>query len=154
MIGQDNRTVWQDNGRLFLCLGININNGGEMMNRAELEEYIQNTYNVEPDYPWAKYPEDEVFRHNSNKKWFALIMNVAREKLGLQGTGSLDIVNFKCEPVLIGSLINENGFYPAYHMNKTNWITVALDGSADEEKIKMLLDISYDATAPRICRKK
>ena len=30
-----------------------------MMNRAELEEYIQNTYNVEPDYPWAKYPEDE-----------------------------------------------------------------------------------------------
>ena len=81
-------------------------------------------------------------------------MNVAREKLGLQGTGSLDIVNFKCELVLIGSLINENGFYPAYHMNKTNWITVALDGSADEEKIKMLLDMSFDATAPRICRKK
>ena len=56
MIGQNNRTVWQDNGRLFLRLGININSGGEMMNRAELEEYIQNTYNVEPDYPWAKYP--------------------------------------------------------------------------------------------------
>ena len=31
-------------------------------------------------------------------------------------------------------------------MNKANWITVALDGSVDEETVKMLVDLSYEAT--------
>ena len=47
------------------------------------------------------------------------------------------------------ALITENGFYPAYHMNKSNWITVALDGSADNEKIKFLLDMSFDLTSKK-----
>ena len=38
-----------------------------MMNRKELKQYIQNTFNVNPDYPWVKQPDNEVFRHNSNK---------------------------------------------------------------------------------------
>ena len=61
----------------------------------------------------------------------------------------LDILNVKCDPIMIGSLITENGFYPAYHMNKSNWITVALDGSADDEKIKFLLDMSFDLTSKK-----
>ncbi len=32
-------------------------------------------------------------------------------------------------------------------MNKEKWITAALDGSADSEKIKSLLDMSFDLTA-------
>lgn len=125
-----------------------------MMNRTELEEYIQNNYSAEPDYPWVKYPNYEVFRHNSNKKWFALIMDVPRNKLGLQGKDILDVVNFKCEPALLGSLLGENGFFPAYHMSKVSWITVALDGSVANDKIKMLLDMSFDATAPRTRKKR
>ncbi len=31
-------------------------------------------------------------------------------------------------------------------MNKTHWITVLLDENADKEKIKTLLDISYELT--------
>ncbi len=119
------------------------------MNRTELEEYIRNNYGAEPDYPWIKYPRDEVFRHKSNNKWFALIMEVPQDKLGIQGTNILDIVNFKCDSILIGSLLNENGFFPAYHMNKTSWITAVLDGSAADDRIKMLLDMSYEATAPK-----
>ncbi|MBP3539893.1 MAG: MmcQ/YjbR family DNA-binding protein [Oscillospiraceae bacterium] len=120
------------------------------MTRDELAEYIVNNYSAEPDYPWIRYPSNEVFRHMGNKKWFALIMDVQRDKLGLPGEGVIDIVNFKCEPVLISVLTEERGFFPAYHMNKKNWITAALDGSADDEKIKMLLDMSYNATAPKI----
>ena len=48
---------------------------------------------------------------------------------------------------MVGSLLRENGFYPAYHMTKSSWISVVLDGSADDEKIKMLLDISFEAKA-------
>ncbi len=123
------------------------------MNRTELKEYIQNNYGTDPDYPWMKYPSYEVFRHAGNRKWFAVIMDVPRNKLGLQGEEILGIVNFKCEPYLLNSLLGEEGFFLAYHMNKTNWITVALDGSVSDEQIKMLLDMSFDATAPKIRKK-
>ena len=124
------------------------------MNRTELEQFILDNYNAEPDYPWMKYPNYEVFRHSNNRKWFALIMDVPKNKLGLQGADVLDVVNFKCDTLLIGSLRCESGFFPAYHMNKESWITVALDGSVPDDKIKMLLNASYDATAPKIGRKR
>lgn len=124
------------------------------MRRNELEAFIMETYNAEADYPWRKSPNHAVFRHSSNRKWFALIMDVPKNKLGLQGEGLLDVVNLKCDPILIGSLRGEPGFLPAYHMSKDNWITVALDGSAPDDKIKMLLDMSYQATAPKVRRRK
>ena len=120
------------------------------MNRAELERYIANTYSVQPDYPWSDTPDAAVFRHFDNKKWFAIIMKVQKCKLGLEGSEKIDIVNFKCEPVLIDSLLNESGFFPAYHMNKVKWITAALDGTAQNDKIKMVLDMSFDLTSLKI----
>ncbi|MDM8201272.1 MmcQ/YjbR family DNA-binding protein [Allofournierella massiliensis] len=119
------------------------------MNRAELKHFILENYNTESDFPWMKHPNYEVFRHSNNQKWFALIMDIPKNKLGLQGSDLLDVVNLKCDTLLIGSLRCEPGFFPAYHMNKDSWITIALDGSVSDDKIKMLLDASYDATAPK-----
>ena len=65
------------------------------MNREELEAYILNHYSTEPDYPWADTPRAAVFRHAGNRKWFALIMEVPRDKLGLAGTEKLDIVDIE-----------------------------------------------------------
>lgn len=58
----------------------------------------------------------------------------------------IDIVNVKAEPVLISGLWNTPGFYPAYHMNKTNWITIALDGTAPDDMVKMLVNMSFEET--------
>ena len=124
------------------------------MNREELEAYILNHYSTEPEYPWADTPRAAVFRHAGNRKWFALVMEMPRDKLGLAGTEKLDIVNFKCDPILISSLRGENGIFPAYHMNKSSWITAALDGSAPEDKLRLVLDMSYTATAPKLRKKK
>lgn len=124
------------------------------MNRDDLEQFINENYNAESDYPWLKYPNYEVFRHSNNRKWFALIMDIPKNKLGLPGTDIIDVVNFKCDPLLIGSLLKEAGFFPAYHMNKGSWITVALDKSVNDDTIKMLLDMSYDATALKTHKKK
>ena len=124
------------------------------MRRNELEAFIMETYNAQADYPWRKSPNHAVFRHCSNRKWFALIMDVPKNKLGLQGEEPLDVVNLKCDPILIGSLRGEPGFFSAYHMSKDNWITAALDGSASDDKIKMLLDMSYQATAPKVRKEK
>lgn len=123
------------------------------MNREQLEKILCETYAANMDWPWIKYPNYEVFRHSNNKKWFALIMDVSKNKLGLAGDEILDIVNFKCDPALIGSLRMENGFFPAYHMNKDSWITVALDGTVDDEKIKALADMSYELTSTMKRRK-
>ena len=124
------------------------------MERREIEQYIFDTYSVEPDYPWMDTPESAVFRHAGNRKWFALVTAVSKSKLGLQEQAPLDIVNLKCDPILIGSLRMERGFFPAYHMNKDKWITAALDGSAPDDTIKMLLEMSYQATAPKHRRRK
>lgn len=119
------------------------------MNRTELKQFIMDNYSVEADYPWLKYPNFEVFRHSNNQKWFALIMDVPKDKLGLRGSEPLDAVNFKCDPILIGSLCGEPGIFPAYHMDKEQWLTAALDGSVSDEKLKMLLDLSYELTATK-----
>ena len=111
------------------------------MNREELEAYILNHYSAQPDYPWADTPRAAVFRHAGNRKWFALLMEVPRDKLGLAGTEKLDIVNFKCDPILIASLRGEPGIFPAYHMNKASWITASLDGSVQAKTIELLLDV-------------
>lgn len=120
------------------------------MNRQELKTVIMENYNAINDFPWKNYPTYEVFRHPSNKKWFAVIMDLPREKLGLNGKEVITVVNFKCEQFMIESLLMEDGFFPGYHMNKKHWITVLLDGTVPDEKIRMLLDMSFDATAPKI----
>ena len=123
------------------------------MNREELESYILNHYAAQPDYPWADTPRAAVFRHAGNRKWFALIMEVPRDKLGLAGTEKLDIVNLACDPILISSLRGETSIFPAYHMNKASWLTAALDGSVPAETIELLLDVSYELTKPKPRRK-
>jgi len=36
--------------------------------------------------------------------------------------------------------------FPDWHMNKAHWISVALDGTVEDEKIKFLVDMSYELT--------
>ena len=117
------------------------------MTLQALKAHILDRYGVEPDHP---FPRDEVscvFRHEGTRKWFALTMNVPCRTIGLPQDGNTDILNVKCDPLLIGSFRGQPGFLPAYHMNKDKWLTVLLDGSAGQEEIEMLVAMSYELTA-------
>ena len=116
------------------------------MDRNELKNYIEETYVVEAERPWIKFPLHEVFRRKDNKKWFAVLMQIEKKKLGVNEEGSINIINLKCYPDLIGELRMENGFYPAYHMNKSLWISVSVDESVDIDKLKWLIDVSFELT--------
>lgn len=136
---------------MFIIVIINLNwvlsyQGGRM-NSDQLKKYITEQYNSDEEHPWIKYPEYAVFRHKNNQKWFAVIMAVPKSKIGLHSDERIDIINVKCDPIMIGSLLNEDGFFPAYHMNKSYWITISLDESVDDEKIKWLIDLSYELTS-------
>lgn len=121
----------------------------DRMNKFELTEYIAEIYSTDPDHPWASDPDYAVFRHAGNRKWFALIMDIPGARLNLD-CGTISIVNLKNDPVMSGSLRTELGIFPAYHMNKESWISVALDGSVPDDKLRMLLDISFELTKPKI----
>lgn len=118
--------------------------------RQEVYEYINRQYKVSPEYPWAKDQTSAVFRHGDNRKWFALIMDVKRNKLGLAGEDSVDAVNLKIDDMFFRDmLVREEGIMPAYHMNKEHWITVLLDGTVETEKVYDLIDRSFLATASK-----
>ena len=109
-------------------------------------EYINSNYDVLEEKPWKKYPEFITFKHKSNNKWFALFMNVSYDKLKIEKSGNVEVLNLKNIPEFIGALREKSGIYPAYHMNKEHWITVLLDESISIDEIKELIDISYDLT--------
>lgn len=72
-----------------------------------------------------------------------------RQILGLDGEGFVDVMNVKCDPILVGSLRLKNGFLPAYHMNKDKWISILLDGSVSKEEIFPLIDESHSLVMPK-----
>ena len=120
------------------------------MTRQELIDYVFDTYSVEPDYPFSRDDISCVFRHIDNRKWFGIAMAIPYRTLGINRKGNVDILNIKCSPVVIGPFRGKPGFRPAYHMNKDKWITVLLDGSAGQEEIISLLDMSYSMTASKV----
>ena len=124
--------------------------------RERIVERIESDYGCEAEHLWLKYPNAAVFRHPGSGKWFALMMDVAADRLGLPGAGTalpsaqpVWVVTVKCDPLMRPALLKEPGFLPAYHMNKAQWITILLDGSVPEARILPLVELSYAAVAPR-----
>lgn len=123
------------------------------MNREALDKHIKTAYNVTAEFPWMSAPSYAVYRHQSNKKWFAVIMDIPKSKLGFESDETVCIVNLKNDPIMIGSLHKDDGIFPAYHMNKSYWISVLLNGTVDDEKLKWLLDISFGLTKEKVRNK-
>lgn len=123
--------------------------------REEVFKYAKDKYGTTPEYLWESAPEYAVLRHADNKKWYAVVMNVKRTRAGLDGDGFVDILNVKLDdPYIIESLLQEKGFFGAYHMSKGKWISILLDGSVKKEEVFALIDRSYFVTASGVRRKK
>lgn len=115
-------------------------------------QYANETYGTEAEYPFEH--STAVLRQAGNRKWYGVVMEVSYQTLHMNRAERVHILNVKCDPLLIGSLLLSEGFHPAYHMNKRHWITIRLDGSAAFSDICGLLDMSYDLTRPKIQNRK
>lgn len=117
-----------------------------MIARSELFEFAETHFRIKPDYPFEKFPEYAVLRHDDDGKWFCLVMNVPRHLLGLDGEKDADVIDIKCHPEKIADLKSKKGFRPAYHMNKEHWLTVMLDGTVPKKEVLALIEESFELT--------
>ena len=108
-----------------------------MKNREELISYCLTFKDTYPDQPFHD-PNWTVIRHRGSRKVFAWIF----EREGRTW------VNVKCSPEwrdfwrqVYPAVI------PAYHLNKTHWNSIILDGTIPEEEVKRMIGESYDLTA-------
>lgn len=117
--------------------------------REEVLAYGRKKYRSDAEYLWEDTPGAAVLRHADNRKWYALVMKVERVRLGIGGDGAVDVLNVKCDPGMVMILKNTVGFLPAYHMNKTRWISVLLDGTVGRDTVLDLVDQSFALTSPK-----
>ena len=116
-----------------------------------IEARIDREYGVRAEFPWDKYPGNGTFKCTENGKWFAALLTVEFGKL-IDGGGSanphdedetIEVINHKAKPDEILQLVKTPGIYPAYHMNKTHWISVLLDDTLTDDQVFALLRKSY-----------
>ena len=99
------------------------------MDAETIREYCLSKKGTEESMPFG----DDTLVFKVMGKMFLL--------LNLEGDLS---INLKCDPVRAVELREEYPVVlPGYHMNKTHWNTVIIDGSVPEKKIKTWMDDSY-----------
>ena len=108
-----------------------------------ITSYIKNKYGDNPEFLWDKYPGFGVFRNKNSEKWYALIANIKAYKID-SNIGETEIINLKIESEKLDDLLNKNGFYKAYHMNKKDWITILLNDTVGDDEIISLIDKSWN----------
>ena len=101
------------------------------MNLQDFRDYCLKKNGVAEYFPFDE--ETLVFKVGS--KMFALT-NI---------NNSVFEVNLKCEPIMSEDLRREySAIKPGYHMNKKHWNTITIDNSIPEDKVRFLIDLSYD----------
>lgn len=111
-----------------------------------ITEAIKEIYKDNPHFLWKKHPGYGVFKNPQNQKWYAIIMNLDKSKLNENVQGETEILDIKLDPKKIITLLNNKGYYPAYHMNKQNWITIILDDTISDTQIIDLIKESHKYT--------
>ncbi len=109
-------------------------------------EQIKKVYKDEPEFKWIKFPNYAIFRNFFSQKWYSVIMNIPKNKIGLNSEEEIEIINLKLNPEKIKDLLKQKGFYPAYHMNKKNWLTITLDNTLTDDDLMKLINQSYNLT--------
>lgn len=109
----------------------------------EVIAYVWETYGDSLEYLWQKFPDNAVVRRKDNQKWYAAILTVAGRKLGLDSDSPMEILDLRMAPEKLEGVIDNQKYFPGYHMNKKHWVTICLDGRVSFEEIAGRIDESY-----------
>jgi len=121
------------------------------MTKQELIDYCLTFPAAYEDYPFGgqvAHSDDgtwTVMRHDANKKSFAHIYN---------RNGKL-CINLKCEPIRADFLRGAfSDIVPGWHMNKTHWNTIYVDGDVPKEELYDSIQHSYNLVKPKQRKKR
>lgn len=84
-----------------------------------------------------------VYNVKENGKWVALMNEIPFSKLGVVSDKTALVLNVKISPEEKETLLQEEGVFEAYHMNKKHWISIALNVCKDEAFIQKCIRNSY-----------
>ncbi len=110
-----------------------------------IAKLIEEKYNDIPEFPWKTDQGSGIFRNPANNKWYGLIMDINKNKID-KGNEIVEIINIKLDEKEIEKLLKLKGFYKAYHMNKTHWITIILDDTLKDKEIMEYIEKSHKFT--------
>lgn len=124
----------------------------EQANR--LCQRIQAVWGDAPEFPWQKpaFADSGIFRHPATRKWYAAVLPVTWDKVVPGREGRVELLNLKVSEAA-AKVAAHASCYPAYHMNKKYWLSVALDDSMADELIWPLLVESHTFAARGKSRK-
>ncbi|MGO4188249.1 MmcQ/YjbR family DNA-binding protein [Pseudarthrobacter sp. TAF60_1] len=120
------------------------------MNAAKLKAFCLSFPGAFEDFPFG--PETSVFKVR------AAVSGGARHEAKMFAASALDAgdlsVSLKCEPALAEQLRNAHPeITGAWHMNKTHWNGVRLDGSLPDAMVRDMVEDSYDLVVATLSRK-
>ncbi len=82
------------------------------------------------------------------------VFKIKKKMFGTLGwEDDLARINLKCDPdqaVMLRDIFP--GVLPGYHMNKTHWNTVLLDGSIPVGELERMIDLSYTLVVEKLKR--
>lgn len=108
---------------------------------------VQEKYGNQLEYLWEKSPDTAVLRHEGNQKWYAVLMRIPWDKLEKGREGLVEAVNIKHDQV--ADFLSQKGIYPAFHMNKHYWLSMALDDTLSDEMVLKLIERSWNLTVKK-----
>ena len=110
--------------------------------RSRLLSHLQRRFGTVAAYPFADDDVTAVLRCPGGK-WYGIIMTIPYRRLGVPSEEPVDVLNVKLQPERIRSLLDGRVFFPAYHMNKTYWMSVVLSATVPFLTICALAEESY-----------
>lgn len=113
------------------------------MNKIDTIKYCLTMPDTYEDYPFHD-PDFAVIRCKNNKKVFAWIFD--RE--------GYTWINVKCTPEWRDFWRDAfESVIPAYHLNKTHWNSIILDGTVGDIDVKRMIAESYDLVKKKNVKK-
>lgn len=117
---------------------------GAQANRIAAQ--VATTFHDQPEFIFKKLPDYAAFRDPQSQKWYGLVMDIPRAKLTNKATGSdqdqVEVLDLRCTPDQQPRLLQHNGVYPGYHLNRKNWLCVTLDDTLPDADIMRLIRAS------------
>ena len=113
-----------------------------------LVEYVATTYEVAPAHPFKRHPEIIGFKVPEVDKLFGIILpvNYCQIDKASSRNDQVLVLNLKGKPDQILGRIDNDRYFPAYHMNKKYWISIPLDGRVEDDLLFGLVAKSWALT--------